>query len=103
MAHAQFVANIADYGFTIQEALEGGRFTKNSFEGCDVAIEALVPAEVLRNLGERGHQVRIVPPRSGTFGWGQAVMSDAAGTHYGASEPRHDGAAIPEMPPVFVN
>ena len=35
-AHAQFVANIADYGFTIQEALEAGRFTKGSFQGCDV-------------------------------------------------------------------
>ena len=27
MAFAQFVANIADYGFNIQEALEAGRFT----------------------------------------------------------------------------
>jgi hypothetical protein len=28
-------------------------------------------------------------------------MSDGAGVHFGASEPRHDGAAIPEAPPVF--
>jgi hypothetical protein len=28
-------------------------------------------------------------------------MSDGTGVHYGASEPRHDGAAIPEAPPVF--
>jgi hypothetical protein len=28
-------------------------------------------------------------------------MSDAAGVHHGASEPRSDGAAIPEMPRVF--
>jgi len=34
-------------------------------------------------------------------GYGQAVMSDGAGVHFGASEPRHDGAAIPEAPPVF--
>ena len=27
-AHAQFVANIADFGLNIQEALEAGRFTK---------------------------------------------------------------------------
>ena len=27
-AHAQFVANIVDYGFDIQQALEAGRFTK---------------------------------------------------------------------------
>ena len=28
-------------------------------------------------------------------------MSDGTGVHFGASEPRHDGAAIPEAPPVF--
>ena len=41
-----------------------------------------------------------MPPRTGTFGHGQAVMSDGAGVHFGASEPRHDGAAIPEAPPM---
>ena len=30
-AHAQFVSNIVDYGMTIQQALEAGRFVKNSF------------------------------------------------------------------------
>ena len=32
-AHAQYVANIVDYGMNIQEALEAGRFTKGSFDG----------------------------------------------------------------------
>jgi gamma-glutamyltranspeptidase/glutathione hydrolase len=100
-AHAQFIANIADYGFDIQEALEAGRFTKPTFGGCDVAIESLVPETVRRELSGLGHELAVVPPRSGVFGWGQAVMSDRAGVHHGASEPRHDGAAIPEMPPVF--
>ena len=44
-AHAQFVADIADYGLDIQQALEAGRFTKGSFTGCDVQVEALVPGE----------------------------------------------------------
>ena len=100
-AHAQFVSNIADFGMTIQEALEAGRFRKNSFQGCDVDIEALVPSDTIAELRALGHEVRVVAPRTGTFGWGQAVMSDAAGVHFGASEPRHDGAAIPEAPPVF--
>ena len=30
----------------------------------------------------------------------QAVMDDGQGVHFGASEPRHDGAAIPEAPPL---
>jgi gamma-glutamyltranspeptidase/glutathione hydrolase len=100
-AHAQFVADVADYGLDIQQALEAGRFTKGSFAGCDVQIEALVPDKVRTELMALGHDVRIVPPRSGVFGYGQAVMSDGAGVHFGASEPRHDGAAIPEAPPVF--
>jgi len=100
-AHAQFVANIADFGLDIQQALEAGRFTKGSFTGCDVQIEALVPESVRRDLYGLGHDIRLVQPRTGVFGYGQAVMSDGSGVHFGASEPRHDGAAIPEAPPIF--
>jgi gamma-glutamyltranspeptidase/glutathione hydrolase len=100
-AHAQFVANIADYGMTLQQALEAGRFTKTSFQGCDVNVEALIPAAVRDSLKALGHEVQVVSPRSGTFGWGQAVMSAPTGVHFGASEPRHDGAAIPQGAPVF--
>lgn len=98
-AHAQFVSNVADHGLTIQEALEGGRFTKGTFEGCDVDVEALVPDATRAELAGLGHQIRTIAPRSGTFGYGQAVMSAAGGVHFGASEPRHDGAAIPQAPP----
>jgi hypothetical protein len=28
-------------------------------------------------------------------------MIGPGGVHFGASEPRHDGAAIPQAPPVF--
>ena len=100
-AHAQFVANVVDYGMDVQEALEAGRFTKGTFDGCDVNVEALVPAQVRSQLAALGHKITVVPPRSGTFGYGQAVMSDGTGVHYAGSEPRHDGEAIPEAPPVF--
>jgi gamma-glutamyltranspeptidase / glutathione hydrolase len=101
-AHAQFVANIVDYGMDIQEALEAARFTKSTFDGVDVSIEALFPEPLRVELTRLGHDVTVVPPRTGVFGSGQAVMShDGTGVHFGASEPRHDGAAIPEAPPVF--
>jgi len=100
-AHAQFVANIADYGMTLQQALEAGRFTKGTFDGCDVQVESLIPESVRGELQALGHAVRVVAPRSSTFGYGQAVSTRADGTHFGASEPRHDGAAIPQAPPVF--
>ena len=100
-AHAQFVANIVDYGLDIQQALEAGRFTKGTFTGADVLVEELVPQAARNELAALGHEVAAVPPRTGTFGYGQAVMSDGSGVHFGASDPRHDGAAIPEAPPVF--
>ena len=100
-AHAQFVADVADYGFTAQQALEAGRFTKATFEGCDVQVEALVPEPVRTALGALGHQVTVVAPRSSEFGYGQATVSRPDGVHLGASDPRHDGAAIPEAPAVF--
>lgn len=102
-AHAQFVANIADYGMNIQQALEAGRFTKSSFDGCDVQIEELVPEKTRAELTALGHQVQTVPRRTPTFGYGQAVMDNGTGVHFGASDPRHDGAAIPQPGPVFAN
>jgi gamma-glutamyltranspeptidase/glutathione hydrolase len=99
-AHAQFVSNIADFGLDVQEALEVGRFTKGSFSGCDVDVEALIAESVRKELTALGHEVRTVQPRSGTFGFGQAVMSNGAGVHFAGSEPRHDGAAIPEAPRI---
>jgi gamma-glutamyltranspeptidase/glutathione hydrolase len=100
-AHAQFVAGIVDYGLDVQQALEAGRFTKTTFSGCDVNVETLVPESTRGQLAVLGHQVTAVPPRSETFGYGQAVMSNGNGVHFAGSEPRHDGEAIPEAPPVF--
>jgi gamma-glutamyltranspeptidase/glutathione hydrolase len=100
-AHAQFVSDIADYGMTIQQALEAGRFTKSTFEGCDVEIEERVPESVRNQLIEMGHKVQSVPIRTANFGFGQAVMSNGTGVHFGASDPRHDGEAIPQPAPIF--
>jgi len=95
------VSDVADYCFTAQEALEAGRFTKATFDGCDVQIEPQVPERVREALSAMGHQVYLVPPRSSEFGYGQATVSKPDGVHLGASDPRHDGAAIPEAPAVF--
>jgi gamma-glutamyltranspeptidase/glutathione hydrolase len=101
-AHAQFVADIVDFGMTIQQALEAGRFNKETFEGCDLAIETSVPAEVRAQLGAMGHVLDVQPLRTPRFGYGQAVLFDAkSGVKLGASDPRHDGAAIPAPAPYF--
>jgi gamma-glutamyltranspeptidase/glutathione hydrolase len=95
-AHAQFVSNVADHGFNIQAALEAARVTKLSFDGCDVLVEARVPPEVRAQLEARGHELVVQGAFSSLMGGGQSVMRDAAGVNHGASDPRKDGAAIPE-------
>jgi gamma-glutamyltranspeptidase/glutathione hydrolase len=78
--------------------MEAARFTKSSFDGCDVSIESRVPGPVLAELKQLGHELRVTPPFSQTMGGGQAVMQNGEGIHFGASDPRKDGAAVPQSP-----
>jgi len=101
-AHAQFVADVVDYGMTIQQALEAGRFTKTSFDGCDIEIETSVPQDVRDQLTSMGHKLDVKPLRTSNFGYGQAVIYDRkTGVKFGASDPRHDGEAVPVTAPYF--
>jgi gamma-glutamyltranspeptidase/glutathione hydrolase len=96
-AHAQFVSNLVDHGMNIQAALEAARFRKTTFEGCDLQIEARVPLAVRTQLEAMGHHLEVRGDYSPVMGGGQAVMRSAkTGLNYGASDPRKDGAAIPE-------
>ena len=97
-AHAQFVSNVVDFGMNIQGALEAARFTKGTFEGCDVNMETRIAPAVIKELESMGHVIKTVGQYSGGMGGGQAVMSVAGGVHFGASDPRKDGAAVPENP-----
>jgi gamma-glutamyltranspeptidase/glutathione hydrolase len=101
-AHAQFVSNIVDHGMNIQMALEAPRFTKIAFGGCEFSVEKRFAPEVIQGLEEMGHKLKVLGDFSNTMGGGQAVIHDAAtGVNYGASDPRKDGAAVPEPPPYF--
>jgi gamma-glutamyltranspeptidase/glutathione hydrolase len=80
-------------------ALESARFTKATFDGCDVQVESRVPEAVREELARRGHVIESLGAFSGAVGNGEAVMRDASkGVNFGASDPRTDGAAIPEQP-----
>ena len=101
-AHAQFVSNVVDHGMNIQAALEAPRFTKLRFGGCDVLIEARVAKDVRDALSAKGHALVVVGDFSNQMGGGQAVIyNSATGVKYGASDPRKDGAAVPEPHPYF--
>jgi gamma-glutamyltranspeptidase / glutathione hydrolase len=98
-AHAQFIANVADFKMNIQAALEAARFTKRTFEGCDVQMENRIPQKVRDELSAKGHKIQAMGTFSSAMGGGQAVQRDfAAGVDYGASDPRKDGAATAELP-----
>jgi gamma-glutamyltranspeptidase/glutathione hydrolase len=102
-AHAQFVANLVDFEQNPQLALESPRFTKQTFDGVDVQLESRVPDAVRQDLAQRGHVVEPAGPFSFVMGNGEAVMRDARrGVNFGASDPRTDGAAIPEQPSTQV-
>jgi gamma-glutamyltranspeptidase/glutathione hydrolase len=96
-AHAQFVSNVVDFGMNIQAAMEAARFRKTTFKGCDLQIEDRVPAAVRAQLEAMGHQLEVCGDYSPVMGGGQAVLRDfSTRINYGASDPRKDGAAIPE-------
>jgi gamma-glutamyltranspeptidase/glutathione hydrolase len=101
-AHAQFVSNIVDHGMNIQMALEAPRFTKKTFGGCDVSVESRFPQAMRDALAARGHKLELQGDFSSFMGGGQAVIHNSAtGTNWGASDPRKDGAAVPEPASYF--
>jgi len=98
-AHAQFVANVVDYGMNVQAALEAARFTKSTFDGCDLQMEERVPVSVRDELANRGHEIKLLEPFSFTVGQGEAVVRDGKrAVNFAGADPRSDGAAIPQGP-----
>ncbi|HYV97961.1 MAG TPA: gamma-glutamyltransferase, partial [Gemmatimonadaceae bacterium] len=100
-AHAQFVSNVVDFGFNIQHALDAPRFSKETFEGCDVNVEARFGDETRKALTALGHELLLRGDFSASkMGSGQAVMRNfTTGVNTGASDPRKDGAAVAELKP----
>jgi gamma-glutamyltranspeptidase/glutathione hydrolase len=97
MAHAQFVSNFVDYGMNLQQALEAPRFFKGSPLGFEVSIESRMPQSTLDRLEEMGHELLVRPEYSQEMGRGQAILHNSTtGVNYAGSDPRADGAAIPE-------
>src|SRR5438445_3571634 len=100
-AHAQFVSNVVDHGMNVQGALDAARFSKETFPGCDVNIEARIPEATRKQLTALGHELVMRGDFSSTrMGSGQAVeRNGATGVNFGASDPRKDGAAVMELSP----
>ena len=104
LAHAQFVSDVADYGWNIQAALSAPRFTiRDTGEPikCTILIESRVAPEVQTQLRKQGHELVLRKEYSAFMGRGQAVLHNSkTGTNFGASDPRADGADEPEPIPL---
>jgi gamma-glutamyltranspeptidase/glutathione hydrolase len=99
LAHAQFVSNVVDYHMNIQQALEEARFTVSPHLGCNIVIESRVTQPTIDALTKMGHVLEVRKEYTSRMGRGNVVMhDDATGVNFGASDPRADGAAIPEQP-----
>jgi len=100
-AHAQFVSNIVDFGMNAQQAIEAARFTKSTFEGCDLQMESRVSEAIRTELARRGHIITVVPSYSSAMGFGSAVVRDLKrAVNFSGTDPRVDGAAVPEQPSI---
>jgi gamma-glutamyltranspeptidase/glutathione hydrolase len=103
-AHAQFVSNVVDFGMNVQAALDAPRFSKETFDGCDVNIESRIPEATRTQLTTLGHQLIMRGDFSATrMGSGQVAMRNfTTGVNTGASDPRKDGAAVAELRPFTI-
>jgi gamma-glutamyltranspeptidase/glutathione hydrolase len=100
LAHAQFVSNVVDYHMNIQAALEEPRFTVSTKLGCNIVIESRVTQQSIDALTKMGHVLDVHEEYTERMGRGNVVLHNSkTGINFGASDPRADGAAIPEQPP----
>jgi gamma-glutamyltranspeptidase/glutathione hydrolase len=94
--HSQVLINLVDRGMNLQQAIDAPRIRYISGKG--VMLEDTLPADVIANLVQRGHE-RVLPPEGikhrALMGGGQAIMIDPdTGALSGGSDPRKDGMAI---------
>ena len=98
--HVQIVVNLIDFGMNLQEAGDAPRARHEGSseptdevmkDGGEVVLEAGFSPAAVKALEARGHKVKVV--NDGGFGGYQAIMRNAEGVYFGASESRKDGAA----------
>ncbi|HEY6126407.1 MAG TPA: gamma-glutamyltransferase, partial [Steroidobacteraceae bacterium] len=98
--HVQIVVNLVDFGMNLQEAGDAPRARHDGSseptgevmkDGGEVVLEVGALPATVKALEARGHKVTVA--NDGDFGGYQAIMRNAEGVYFGASESRKDGAA----------
>ena len=98
--HVQIVVNLIDFGMNLQEAGDAPRVRHDGSseptdevmrDGGVVVLEEGALPQTVKALQARGHKVTVA--NDGDFGGYQAILRNAEGVYFGASESRKDGAA----------
>lgn len=89
----QILNNLLLFGMTPQAAVEAPRF--RSYDGRAVAVEDRIPAPVRAGLEERGHDLRVIPGWTATFGGAHMIFVEpGSGTFSVATDPRREGYGL---------
>ena len=86
-----------DRGLGPQACVEAPRWLFGRTWGASssaLSLEGRYPADLLRDLGARGHEVKMGGDWDDLFGHAQCIWLDPDGSLVGGSDPRADGAAL---------
>jgi gamma-glutamyltranspeptidase/glutathione hydrolase len=98
--HVQILVNLIDFGLNLQEAGDAPRVRHDGSseptgermkDGGTVVLEVGASPATVKALEALGHKVIVA--NDGDFGGYQAILRNAEGVYFGASESRKDGAA----------
>ena len=89
----QMMMNVLDHQYSIQAAIEAPRFRTG--DGTELLVEGRVDAEVLDELRQRGHEVRVLDDWTPMVGGGQGILIDPeSGAFSAGADPRRDGYGL---------
>ncbi len=92
------ITRMVDFGYDVQRAVEAPRWLYGRTWGARsvaLSLEAGLGQEMASALAAMGHDVRVLPDWSDSFGHAQGIRIDRRqGVYWGAADPRSDGAAL---------
>lgn len=95
---AAIATRIVDFGFNVEDAISAPRWLQGRTWGIatnELKIEGRVSRDMVRELSDRGHSVKVVEDYTDVMGHAGAILIDPeTNIKYGASDPRSDGAAV---------
>ena len=98
----QVICNLLDFKLDVQSAVEHAKWTdiqtidEHNIQQHILTIESQAGEEVIRKLRAIGHIVKVVEP-FGCSGASQIIEVRPDGLRLGGSDPRADGAAMPQI------